>query len=282
MTKSRIAYSTDLSDMEYARIAPLFEKTGQRGAPRRISYREILNAIFYVVKSGCGWRELPHDFPKWKTIYHYFRQFRRQKLWQQINQQVHGEVRQQEGREEHASAMILDCQTARSAEGGEMIGFDGGKKISGRKRILLTDTLGFVVLVKVTAASVQDVHAGKKLLMDLQQHPSLRQRLKTIFADGGFRGELVLWTKEVLGVDLEIVLKKEGQKGFQVLPKRWVIERTNAWLTRHRRLARDYERLTASSEAFIYAALIRLGLRRLSHLSNSQTASKGLACLRGC
>jgi len=266
MTKSRIAYPTDLNDTEYALIAPLLAKKSNRGAPRQIAYREIINAIFYVVKTGCGWRELPHDFPKWKTVYDYFRKYRIQGLWEQINQRIHELVRKNDGREAQASAMILDCQSAKSVEGGEMIGFDGGKKVNGRKRILLTDTLGFVVLAKVTAANVQDVHAGKYILEELNQRPERCERLKTIFADGGFRGELVQWTKQVMNVTLEIVLKPEGQKGFQVLPKRWVIERTNAWITRHRRLARDYERLPASSESFIYAALIRLGLRRLSQI----------------
>jgi putative transposase len=270
MTKSRTAYPTDLNDSEYARIAPLVELqiTHPRGAPRRVPIREILNAIFYVLKTGCGWRELPHDFPKWQTVYGYFRRFRILGIWELINQPVHRAVRQQAGREAQPSATILDCQTAHSAEGGEMLGFDGGKKIHGRKRVLLTDTLGFLVLVLVLAANVQDVHAGKQLLLVLQQRPELCQRLRKIYADGGFRGELVPWVKQALGVDLEIVLKPEGQRGFQVSPKRWVIERTNAWLTRQRRLARDYERLTASSEAFIYTAMVRLGLRRLSRISN--------------
>jgi len=264
MTKSRIAYPTDLNDTEYEQIAPLLAKPGKRGAPRRIAQREILNAIFYVVKTGCGWREMPHDLPKWKTVYDYFRKYRIGGVWERINQGIHEAVRKKEGREAQASAMILDSQSVKSVEGGEMIGYDGGKKVNGRKRILLTDTLGFVVLAKVTAANVQDVHGGKQILTELHQRPQRCERLETIFADGGFRGELVQWTQQVLKASLEIVLKLEGQVGFQVLPKRWVIERTNAWLTRHRRLARDYERLTASSEAFIYVALIRLGLRRLS------------------
>ena len=192
-----------------------------------------------------------------------------------MNQRTHELVRKAVGKEPQASAMLLDCQSVKSAEGGEKIGFDAGKKVHGRKRILLTDTLGFVVLVKVTSANVQDVHAGKQILQDLIQHPELRERLKVIFTDGGFRGELVEWAKTELNVDLEIVTKTSGQKGFQVQPKRWVIERTNAWVTRHRRLARDYERLTESSESFIYLALIRLALRRLSLISNCQTVSKG-------
>ncbi len=238
----------------------------KRGRPREIPYREILNAIFYVLKTGCGWRELPHDFPKWKTVYHYFRQFRLDGLWEEINERVQKAVREKEGRAGEPTAMLIDCQSVKSAEGGEAIGFDGGKKVHGRKRVLLTDTLGLMRLVKVVAGDLHDSLAGYQLLYQLLQRPRLLPRLRKIFADGGFRGNLEEWVQQVLHIVLEIVLKEEGQKGFQVLPKRWVIERTNAWISRQRRLARDYERLPASSEAFIYAAMIRLGLRRLSHL----------------
>jgi len=175
-----------------------------------------------------------------------------------------GEVRQAEGREAQASAMIIDSQSARTAEGGEQRGYDGGKKVTGRKRNLIVDTLGLVIQAKVTAANVQDVHAGKQTFQLLLEQPEQLTRLQTIFADGGYRGELVTWVAENLHANLSIVLKKEDQQGFQVLPKRWVIERTNAWISRNRRLARDYERRVASSEAFIYAAMIRLGLRRLA------------------
>ena len=223
-----------------------------------------MNAIFYVVKNGCVWRALPHDYPCWKTVYHYFRLFRLNGLWEQLNTIIRAAVRQKAGRQPQASAMIVDSQSTKSAEGGESRGFDGGKLVSGRKRNLLVDTLGLVVLAKVTAANVQDVHAGKQLLSALTQKPELLTRLQKIFADGAYRGELENWVPENLSAVLEFVLKLEGQKGFQVLPKRWVVERTFAWLSRNRRLARDYERLAESAEAFIYGAMIRLGLRRLA------------------
>ncbi len=265
MTKSRKAYPTDLNDIEWALIAPeLPPEENRRGAPRQVPWREILNGIFYVARNGCSWRSLPHDLPKWQTVYHYFRSFRISGLWETINQKIRERVRQADGREPQASAMIVDSQTAKSAEGGEQIGFDGNKKMNGRKRNLIVDTLGLLVLAKVTAANVQDVHAGKQVFQALRARPSLLSRLLVIFADGAYRGELVDWVKENLHADLNIVLKPEGQKGFQVLPKRWVIERTNAWISRNRRLARDYERLTTSGEAFIYIAMIRIGLHRLS------------------
>jgi len=264
MTKSRKVYPTDLNDTEWAQIAPYLPGTKLTGAPRTVPWREILNGIFYIVKAGCTWRSLPHDLPKWKTVYHYFRLFRLSGLWETINQKVREAVRQAEGREAQASAMIIDSQSAKTAEGGAQRGYDGGKKVSGRKRNLVVDTLGLLVLAKVTAASVQDVYAGKQTLQALQERPQLLMRLLTIFADGGYRGQLEDWVKDNLPVVLSIVLKKKDQSGFQVLPKRWVIERTNAWISRNRRLARDYECLPATSEAFIYIAMTRLGLRRLA------------------
>jgi putative transposase len=207
---------------------------------------------------------MPHDFPPWPTVYYYFRAFRLNGLWEQLNRVIREGVREKEGRSPKASAMIVDSQSAKSSEGGEERGYDGGKHVSGRKRNLVVETLGLVVLAKVTAANVQDVHAGKQVFEELAKRPGLLTRLKKIFADGGYRGELVEWVAQNLNAVLEIVLKVEGQKGFQVLPKRWVIERTFAWISRNRRLARDYERLAVSSEAFIYAAMIRQGLRRLA------------------
>src|SRR5688572_17848831 len=264
MTKSQQGYPTDLNDTEWAQIAPYLPAASLTGAPRKHSWRCLLNAMFYVVKNGCVWRALPQDFPAWQTVYHYFRLFRQNGLWEQLNRRIRQAVRLKAGQEPHPSAMIADSQSVKSAEGGKSRGFDGGKLVSGRKRNLLVDTLGLVVLAKVTAANVQDVHAGKQLLSALTQKPELLSRLAKIFADGGYRGELIDWAQHNLQVVLEIVLKLEGQKGFQVLPKRWVIERTFAWLTRNRRLARDYERLPQSSQAFIYLAMIRLGLRRLA------------------
>jgi putative transposase len=266
MTKSKQAYPTDLNDTEWVQIAPYLPEAKSTGRPREIPWREIMNGMFYMVKNGCVWRALPHDLPAWQTVYYYFRLFQKSLLWENLNTIIRERVRVKEGREPQASAMIIDSQSAKSAEGGEKVGFDGGKLVKGRKRNLITDTIGLVVLAKVTAANVQDVHAGKQILIELKKRTELITRLRKIFADGGYRGELVNWVKNELHAEMEVVLKLGDKKGFQVLPKRWVIERTNAWVTRNRRMARDYERLTETSEAFIYILMIRLGLRRLTHI----------------
>jgi putative transposase len=266
MAKSQQAYPTDLNDTEWLQIAPYLPERKTKGRPAKYSWREILNGIFYVVKNGCVWRALPHEYPPWQTVYHYFSLFRKTGTWEELNRVIQEAVRVKEGRQPQASVMIIDSQSVKSAEGGEKRGFDGGKKVSGRKRHLIVDTLGFVVLAKVTAANVQDVHAGKQTFQELMMRPDRLQRLQVIFADGGYRGELVDWVKENLHAELSIILKKELRNGFQVLPKRWIIERTNAWISRNRRLARDYERLVSSVESFIYAVMIRLGLRRLANV----------------
>lgn len=265
MTKPTQTYPTDLNDTEWAQIAQYLPKAKSTGRPRQYSWREILNGIFYMAKNGCVWRALPHDYPPRETVYGYFRKFQQTSLWEVLNRVIRERVRQKVHKKATASLMIMDSQTAKSAEGGEQRGFDGFKRVIGRKRNLIVDSLGLLVFAKVTAANVQDVHAGKMVLQELYQRPQLLLRLQKIIADGGYRGELEEWVQQKLHVVLEIVLKLGDKKGFQVLPKRWVIERTNAWISRQRRLARDYERLVASDEAFLYISMIRIGLRRLAH-----------------
>lgn len=264
MTKPNEIYPTTLNDTEWAQIEQGLPKAKNNGRPMKYSWREIINGIFYMVKNGCVWRAIPKDLPPWYTLYGYFRQFQKNKLWEELNRMIREQVRQRAHKEATASLMILDSQTAKSAEGGEERGFDGFKRVIGRKRNLVVDSLGLLVLAKVTAANVQDVYAGKKVLQDLKQRPELLQRLQKIIADGGYRGDLETWVNQELHVVLEIVLKLGDKKGFQVLPKRWVIERTNAWISRQRRLARDYERRVSTAEAFLYIAMLRLGLRRLA------------------
>lgn len=255
-------YTTDLTDDEWSLIAYCLPKPARTGRPREHAYRDLLNAIFYVVRTGCQWRNLPSDFPPFGTVYHYFRKWKNNGTWQEIHTHLREQVRQVEGRKRHASAAIIDSQSIRSSECSDQRGYDAGKKINGRKRHLLVDTLGLVLWVMVLPASIQDRVGARRLLNEFYaQKP--RPRVRHMWADGGYTGTLVAWAQEVWRCTLEIV-QKLHPKGFHVLPRRWVVERTFGWLGRYRRLTRDYERQARTGETLVYIAMIRLMLKRLA------------------
>jgi len=258
----RQPYPSDLSDAEYEKIQPhLPQPKTKRGRKRVHPLREVLNAIFYVLRTGCAWRMLPHDFPPWKTIYHYFRRWRQDGTWERLNAVLRTAVRVAEGREPEPSAAIVDSQSVKTTETPGVRGYDAGKKVNGRKRHILVDTLGLLLMVVVHAANLQDRDGARTVFEKVKGKFA---RLQLIWADGGYAGKLVDWVKDVCGWVLTIVKRPEGMTGFQVLPRRWVVERTFAWLGRYRRLSKDYEASPETSEAMIYAAMTHLMVRRLA------------------
>jgi putative transposase len=253
-------YPTDLTDSQWNHIKDLFPQPKATGRPREIKFREVVNAINYLLFTGCQWRFIPNDYPPWSTVYGYFRAWQESGLWYRMHETLRSDLRQKKGRHKHPTAGSADSQSVKTTSVPSSRGFDGGKKIMGRKRHILVDTMGLILVLVVTTACVQDRDGLKKLLRSFGIH---RKKLRKIWVDGGYRGQILDWVKSRFRYCLEVVLRSDDQKGFVVLPRRWVVERTFAWLNNHRRLSKDYERFTKTSETMIQIAMMRLMLRRL-------------------
>ena len=255
-------YETSLSDDQWAFIEPMMPKPKKLGRPRT-DPRRILDAVLYVVKGGIQWRLLPSDFPRWKTVYHVFRKWTLDYTWEALNARLRAHVRTKAGKRAQPTAAILDSQSVKSAPHGGKVGYDAAKRIKGRKRHLLVDTLGLVLGILVTPADVPE-RAGAQELLDYTL--TWFTWLRMLWVDSGYSGpDFAQWVKSIRPqLEVQVVKRTDDLKGFKVLPHRWVIERTFGWFMRHRRLVRDYETSESSAEAWAYIAMIRIQIRRLA------------------